>query len=178
MSDEHHDVSLLGLDNVPRGTLLGEQERVKRLESALPALLAATEGETDEIALEATLSCLLYQVLVQSNWCGFYRRVQDRLLKVGPYQGGLGCVSISFERGVCGCCARTEKRVLVPDVHAFPDHIACDSKTNSELVIPVFNSGRRLIAVLDLDSTSFNGFSEREADLLERLLEEAFRYVR
>jgi len=163
--------------SAPRGTLLSEPDRIDRLQAAIPQILAALHGESDEVAVEATLACLLWQTLLQTNWCGFYRRVQDRLLKVGPYQGLMGCLAISFDRGVCGTCARTEKTVLVPNVHEFPGHIACDSKTNSELVIPVRDASGKLIGVLDLDSESLNGFSESEASLLEELLAQAFRNV-
>ena len=89
--------------------------------------------ERDEIALEATLACLLWEALPQANWCGFYRRVGERMLAVGPYQGGMGCLRTPFERGVCGAAARTGQVQLVPDVHAFPGHIACDDATRSEL---------------------------------------------
>jgi L-methionine (R)-S-oxide reductase len=125
------------LPALPRGTLLPAAERAARLAEALPHIAAALDGETDEIAAEATLACLLSQVLVQTSWCGFYRRTGERLLTVGPYQGAMGCLRIPFDRGVCGACAREQRTQLVPDVHAFPDHIACDDATRSELVIPV-----------------------------------------
>ena len=174
--EEEHEISL-DLPSITRGVLLDQHVRIHRLQSACAGILAVIEGETNEIAVEASLSCLLYQVLVQTNWCGFYRRVEDRLLKVGPYQGQLGCLKISFDRGVCGTAARTERRVMVPNVHEFPGHIACDSKTNSELVLPVRNKQGRLIAVLDLDSESLDGFCDDEAELLEALLVKAFANV-
>lgn len=161
------------LEPVVRGTLLPEAARVARLEAALPQILAALEGETDEVAVEATLACLLWETLPQANWCGFYRRVADRMLAVGPYQGGMGCLRIPFERGVCGACARTETTQLVPDVHVFPGHIACDDATRSELVIPI-TVGGRLRAVLDLDSPHPDGFSGAEARTLETLLARVF----
>jgi GAF domain-containing protein len=163
------------LPAVPRGTLLPEAERLTRLEAALPQILAAVAGETDEVALQATLACLLWQTLPQANWCGFYRRVAERELAVGPYQGNMGCLRIAFERGVCGACARTETRQLVPDVHAFPGHIACDDATRSELVLPVRNAAGRLVAVLDLDCPEPSGFGEAEADRLQGLLDAVFR---
>ena len=158
------------LAKVARGTLLSEQERVARLQEALPQIEAALEGETDEVAIQATLACLLWETLPQANWCGFYRRVGDRMLAVGPYQGGMGCLRVPFERGVCGACARTGVAQRVPDVHAFPGHIACDDATRSELVIPVTADGR-LVAVLDLDSPHLDGFSAAEARILEDLLD-------
>ena len=157
------------LAKVARGTLLPEADRVARLELALPQIRAAVAGETDEVALEATLACLLWETLVQTNWCGFYRQVEERLLAVGPYQGGMGCLRIPYDKGVCGACARTGATQRVPDVHAFPGHIACDGATRSELVIPV-RVGGRVIAVLDLDSPHLDGFSPAEARILEDLL--------
>lgn len=157
------------LAKVARGTLLPEPERVARLEAALPQIEAAVAGETDPVAVQATLACLLWETLVQANWCGFYRRIGEDLLAVGPYQGGMGCLRIPFARGVCGACARTEATQLVPDVQAFPGHIACDDATRSELVIPV-SAGGRLRAVLDLDSPHPDGFSVGEARLLEGLV--------
>jgi len=161
------------LAKVARGTLLPEPERVARLREALPQIEAALAGETDQVALQATLACLLWEALPQANWCGFYRRVGERLLAVGPYQGGMGCLRIPFEKGVCGACARTGLTQLVPDVHAFPGHIACDGATRSELVIPVTVDGQ-LVAVLDLDSPHLDGFSETEARILEGLLAGSF----
>ena len=161
------------LAKVARGILLSEQERVARLQEALPQILAALEGETDDVAIEATLACLLWETLPQANWCGFYRRVSDRMLAVGPYQGGMGCLRIPFERGVCGVCARTLATQLVPDVRVFPGHIACDDATRSELVIPITVDGH-LLAVLDLDSPHLGGFSAAEARILEGLMAHAF----
>ncbi|MBL0210696.1 MAG: GAF domain-containing protein [Holophagaceae bacterium] len=162
------------LPRLDRGTLLPPLERVARLKAALPQILAAVEGETDEVALEATLACLLWETLVQTNWCGFYRRVAEDELAVGPYQGGMGCLRISFLRGVCGACARTGAVQLVPDVEAFPGHIACDDATRSELVLPVFDRAGRLFSVLDLDCAAPDGFSHGEADLLQALLHKVF----
>ena len=164
----------LFLPKLDRGTLLPPSERVARLREALPQILAAVAGETDEIALQSTLACLLWEALPQMNWCGFYRRVAEQELAVGPYQGGMGCLRIAFERGVCGACARTEALQLVPDVNAFPGHIACDDATRSELVLPVFNPDGRLIAVLDLDCPVVDGLSREEAELLQALLHEVF----
>src|SRR5689334_12986470 len=110
----------IALPPVARGTLLAEPERLARLEAALPQIHAAVEGETDAVALQATLACLLWETLVQTNWCGFYRRVGATTLAVGPYQGTMGCLRIDFARGVCGACARTRQVQLVADVHAFP----------------------------------------------------------
>ena len=163
------------LAKVARGTLLPEAGRLARLDEALPQIQAAVEGERDEVALEATLACLLWEALPQTNWCGFYRRVGERELAVGPYQGGMGCLRIAFERGVCGAAARTGRIQRVPDVHAFPGHIACDDATRSELVIPVLDGAGLLRGVLDLDSPHLDAFSEGESARLEALIAEVFR---
>jgi GAF domain-containing protein len=161
------------LPALARGTLLPTGERVARLEQALPQIRAALAGETDAVAIEATLACLLWETLIQTSWCGFYRRVGERTLAVGPYQGTMGCLRIDFGRGVCGACARSLEVQLVPDVAAAADHIACDDRTRSELVLPVVTGGV-LRAVLDLDSTHLDAFSREEADLLADLLAGVF----
>jgi GAF domain-containing protein len=159
------------LPRVARGTVLSPAERAARLREALPQIRAALEGETDSVAIQATLACLLWETLVQTNWCGFYRRVGESTLAVGPYQGTMGCLRIEFSRGVCGAAARTRETQLVPDVHAFPGHIACDDRTRSELVIPVLSKSGRVEGVLDLDSPHVDAFSRDEADLLRELLD-------
>jgi GAF domain-containing protein len=156
-----------------RGALLSEDERVVRLREADPQIRAALAGETDAVAIEATLACLLWETLVQTSWCGFYRRVGEETLAVGPYQGTMGCLRIDFARGVCGAAARTGEVQRVPDVEAFPGHIACDDRTRSELVIPVV-AGGSLRAVLDLDSAHLDGFSRAEEDLLVALVRDVF----
>lgn len=163
----------IALPSVARGTLLGRAERIARLSLAVPQIRAAVLGERDEIAVEATVACLLWETLVQTNWCGFYRRVSDRTLAVGPYQGGMGCLRIDFDRGVCGACARTREVQLVPDVSAVPFHIACDDRTRSELVVPVVARGE-LRAVLDLDSPHLDAFDAGEAEILHALVNELF----
>ncbi|HJV21848.1 MAG TPA: GAF domain-containing protein [Holophagaceae bacterium] len=157
------------LPKIPRGTLLPEAERVARLQEALPQIQAVLEGETDPVAVQSTLACLLWETLVQCNWCGFYRVVAPEMLAVGPYQGGMGCLRIPFKKGVCGAAARTRETQLVPDVHAFPGHIACDDATRSELVIPVAARGA-LRGVLDLDCPHLEGFGAQEARILEDFL--------
>lgn len=161
------------LSHVARGTLLPADARVARLAEALPRIRAALEGERDPVAIEATLACLLWEALPQTSWCGFYRRVAERMLAVGPYQGKMACLRIDFARGVCGACARTGEMQLVPDVSRVVDHIACDDRTRSELVLPVIASGE-LRAVLDLDSASLDAFDPREAELLQALLADVF----
>ncbi|WP_394841399.1 GAF domain-containing protein [Pendulispora brunnea] len=162
------------LVSATRGDLLPESARLERLDVALPQILAAVDGETDPIVIQATLSALLWETLPQTSWVGFYRRVAPSTLAVGPYQGPMGCLRIDFNRGVCGACARTNETQLVPDVRVFPDHIACDDATLSELVLPVRDSNGRVQAVLDLDARMLSGFSQAEATRLESLLSQAF----
>ena len=102
-------------------------------------ILALTEGEVDAVALMATLACEIHHADERFDWTGFYRVVAPELLKIGPYQGGHGCLVIPFARGVCGAAARTGEVQLVDDVDAFPGHIACASSTRSEIVLPVRN---------------------------------------
>ncbi len=143
------------------------------------AELAATcealcHGETDTVALMATLACEVFHADDRFDWVGFYRVVGPDLLKIGPYQGGHGCLVIPFARGVCGACARERAVQLVPDVDAFPDHIACASSTRSELVLPVFDGRGDLIAVFDLDSDQPDAFDQADVDGLMAILAAAF----
>jgi GAF domain-containing protein len=163
----------IDLEDARRDVLAPVAARLDRLERALPQIRAALAGETDAVALEATMACLLWEALPQTNWCGFYRRVGPSMLAVGPYHGGMGCLRIEFSRGVCGAAARTRTTQRVPDVHAFPGHIACDDRTRSELVVPVAPGGE-LRAVLDLDSPFLDAFSAEEATLLEALVRDVF----
>ncbi len=122
---------------------------------------AVIEGERDWLANLAQFSALVYQCVPSLNWAGFYM-ARGQELVVGPFQGKLACVRIPFTRGVCGACASTREIQLVEDVHAFPGHIACDSASNSELVLPVL-VGDRLVAVLDLDSPETARFDAEDA---------------
>ena len=138
---------------------------------------ALTHGETDEVALMATLACEIHHADDRFDWTGFYRVTQPELLKIGPYQGGHGCLVIPFSRGVCGAAARTREVQLVPDVNAFPGHIACASSTRSELVLPVFGLGKRLIGVLDIDSDQPDAFTDQDAAELQRILDDTFANI-
>jgi GAF domain-containing protein len=138
-------------------------------------LRALTHGETDEVALMATVACEVHQAHPLADWTGFYRVVAPELLKVGPYQGGHGCLVIPFSRGVCGAAARSGQAQIVPDVEAFPGHIACAASTRSELVLPVWNGAGRLLGVLDLDSDTPAAFDAADAEALAGIMAEVFR---
>ena len=142
---------------------------------ATKEILAITHGETDAVSLMATLACEIHQRHPLSDWTGFYRVAAPELLKIGPYQGGHGCLVIPFSRGVCGVCARTGEIQNVPDVDAFPGHIACASSTRSELVLPVRNGAGRLLGVLDLDSDTPAAFTKADEDWLVPLLAAVFK---
>jgi len=135
---------------------------------------ALTEGETDEIALMATLACEIHHCDARFDWTGFYRVTEPEILKIGPYQGGHGCLKIPFSRGVCGAAARIGETQLVADVEAFPGHIACSTSTRSELVVPVCNGAGVVIGVFDIDSNQPEAFTQEDADQMERLLTRIF----
>lgn len=141
------------------------------------SILALTHGETDTVALMATVACEIHANHPLSDWTGFYRVVAPELLKIGPYQGGHGCLVIPFSRGVCGACARTGQVQNVPDVDAFPDHIACSSSTRSELVLPVRNAAGKLLGVLDLDSNTPAAFTPEDEAWAVALLAEVFAHA-
>lgn len=133
-----------------------------------------TKGETDPIALMATVSCEIHHSDDRFDWTGFYRVVSPELLKIGPYQGGHGCLVIPFSKGVCGAAARKGQVQLVDDVDAFPGHIACASSTKSEIVLPVWNSKANLIAVFDIDSNLPAAFCQEDANGLAAILHNVF----
>jgi len=137
-------------------------------------LASLTEGEDDTVALMATVACELHHSDDRFDWTGFYRVVAPDLLKIGPYQGGHGCLKIPFSRGVCGAAARSGEAQLVADVDAFPGHIACASSTRSELVLPVWNAAGQLIAVLDIDSDQANAFTLDDQQQLAAILQQVF----
>ena len=134
-------------------------------------LSSVLEGVDDDIAAMATISSLVHHAFGHL-WTGFYRVVEaDQLLRVGPYQGALGCLEIQFGKGVCGTAAAKRQTVIVPDVEQFPGHIVCDSRARSEIVVPVFGANGSLRAVLDVDSEHLKAFDDEDATGLERLVE-------
>ncbi|MBE1294495.1 MAG: GAF domain-containing protein [Rhodobacteraceae bacterium] len=138
-------------------------------------IASLTEGETDAVALMATVACEVHHADDRFDWTGFYRVVAPELLKIGPYQGGHGCLVIPFARGVCGAAARTGEVQLVPDVDAFPGHIACASSTRSELVLPVWNGAGELLGVFDIDSDQPDAFTQVDADQMAAILAATFK---
>lgn len=141
-------------------------------------IAALTDGEDDSVALMATVACELHHSDDRFDWTGFYRVTTPELLKIGPYQGGHGCLVIPFARGVCGAAARTGEAQLIADVDAFPGHIACASSTRSELVLPVFGEGGKLLGVLDIDSNQPDAFRQEDADALTEILAQTFTDVK
>lgn len=144
-----------------------KRERYRTLEEQLRAVIGE---EPDLLASMASVACLLHNALPYYFWTGFYRRVSEDELLVGPYQGTLGCLRIRFDRGVCGAAARERRTVVVPDVHAFPGHIACDANSASEIVVPVFDARGELTAVLDVDSDVRDAFDDVDREHLERIV--------
>jgi L-methionine (R)-S-oxide reductase len=139
-------------------------------------ILAVLDGEPDRVARMATVASMLADAFDHYFWTGFYVVDPSREgeLVVGPYQGTLGCLRIAFGRGVCGTAAAERRTQLVADVHAFPGHIACDSRSASEIVVPVLDADGDLIAVFDVDATTPAAFDEVDQAALERLLAKVF----
>lgn len=148
-------------------------ERYAQVAEEIAAVLA---GEPNRTARMATVAAMLAATFEHYFWTGFYVVDADKPdeLVVGPYQGTLGCLRIAFGRGVCGTAAATHAVQLVPDVHAFPGHIACDGRSASEIVVPVFDPEGRLIAVFDVDSETPAAFDAVDAEGLSKILSEAF----
>ncbi len=148
----------LDLRNTPK------PQAYRELEAHIDAVLS---GITDEVAEMATVSALVHHAFGWL-WTGFYRTVEpNHLLRVGPYQGTLGCLDIQFGRGVCGTAAAERRTIIVDDVLTFPGHIACDARSRSEIVVPVFNAKKDVIAVLDVDADYASAFDEDDRVGLE-----------
>jgi GAF domain-containing protein len=149
------------------------QEKKKTYQLALKQIDAILEDESHLILKMATITCILKENFPYYFWTGFYL-VNDGELIVGPYQGTLGCLHIAFGKGVCGTAAKEQKTQIVKDVNKFPGHIACDSRSASEIVVPVFNHKKELIAVFDVDSTEKATFDEIDKEYLEKLFDKQF----
>ena len=137
----------------------------------LQSIEALIANETDLVTVMSTVSCELFHAFDYFNWVGFYRRVDDRTLKVGPYQGTHGCLTIDIEKGVCGKCAREGEIQIENDVNSIPHHIACSKDTKSEMVIPIKDYENTVRAVLDIDSTEINSFDEVDKKYLMTICE-------
>jgi L-methionine (R)-S-oxide reductase len=148
---------------------LTARQKEERYAELLVRIAAVLEEEPDLLAAMAAVASILHHGLPYFSWTGFYRRVGPELLRVGPYQGTLGCAEIPFARGVCGAAASRLSTVIVDDVDAFPGHIACDAASRSEIVVPVLDGAGELIAVLDVDSTLPAAFDEVDRRWLERV---------
>ena len=146
-------------------------EKIALYQEVEKRIRAAVDGETDPIAVMATVCCELRQSFPHFNWVGFYGVIQPGLLKIGPFQGGHACLTIPFERGVCGKCAREKTAQIVADVTKVPYHIPCSGSTRSEIVVPVYDSRHELCAVLDVDSDVPGVFDASDQRGLERIVE-------
>ena len=152
------------------------QDKDARYRETAQEIAAVLEGEPDRVARMATVAAMLRQAFDHFFWAGFYvvDPDTDQELVVGPYQGTLGCLRIALGRGVCGAAAAERRTLIVPDVEAFPGHIACDSRSRSEIVVPVFDAGGALIAVFDVDSTELAAFDAADAAGIEHILRRTF----
>lgn len=151
-------------------------DKADRYDAVAEEIAAVLESEPNVVARMATVSAMLASSFAHYFWTGFYLVDPDKAdeLVVGPYQGSLGCLRIAFGRGVCGTAAATGRSQVVADVHAFPGHIACDSRSASEIVVPVFGPDGRLIAVFDVDSDQAAAFDATDQAALERILAATF----
>ena len=154
---------------------LSDDKRVRYGELA-EEVASVLDGERDVIARMATVSSMLHHAFDAFFWTGFYVVDPDKgdELMVGPYQGTLGCLRIAFGRGVCGAAAAERRTLIVPDVEAFPGHIACDARSRSEIVVPVMDPNEALLGVLDVDAEALAAFDEIDAEGLTRILRETF----
>jgi len=153
----------------PQRRAADKPEAYRQLGRELAALL---EGERDLVANAANTAALLFEALPELNWAGFYFARTGGELVLGPFQGRPACVRIAAGRGVCGAAAQARRTLVVPDVHAFPGHIACDAASNSEIVVPLIRGSApdgELLGVLDLDSPRLARFDEEDRVGLERL---------
>ena len=156
-----------------KSEVLPPAEKERAYEDAIRQLDSILAGESHLILKMATINCVLREALPYYFWVGFYL-AHDGELVVGPYQGTLGCLHISYDRGVCGAAARTGSVQVVPDVEQFPGHIACDSNSRSEICVPVYDRAGNLIAVFDVDSTEPDSFDAIDEAFLTRIMSQHF----
>jgi L-methionine (R)-S-oxide reductase len=153
-------------------------EKTQRYAAVAKEIAAVLAGEPNLVARMATVASMLAAAFDHYFWTGFYVVDPEKReeLVVGPYQGSLGCLRIAFGQGVCGTAARSRQTQVVADVHAFPGHIACDSRSASEIVVPVVDARGHLIAVFDVDSETPAAFDRTDAEWLERILQDSFAH--
>ena len=161
----------------PRMTTETTTRRRESYRAMIPEIESLLADLDDSVAAMATAAAAVHSRLPYASWTGFYRVVAPGLLRIGPYQGPVGCLEIPFDRGVCGAAARGRTSQLVPDVNAFPGHIACDASARSEVVVPVIARGGELVAVLDVDSHQPAAFDEVDREGLEEVARRLAAYL-
>lgn len=144
-----------------------KQKRYQRLYKQIQDLIV--KSSNNPLSNMATINAVLYHKMEYFYWCGFYL-LQDGKLQVGPYQGSLACIDLPKGTGVCQAALTQQKTLVVPDVETFPGHIACDSRSQSEIVVPLYNKKQQLVGVLDVDSKTLNSFDETDAKELEKIV--------
>ncbi len=149
---------------------MDKTSKIEKYRSYQKSIEALLEGVYDEITVMSSITAVLFNEFEHYFWAGFYRVFNESQLIIGPYQGTVGCLFIDFGKGVCGDCAERKESIIVPDVHQYSGHIACDSRSNSEIVVPVFNGKKELIAVFDVDSTEYSAFDEIDQEYLEKIV--------
>ncbi len=152
---------------------MNAESKQKQYQQALTSITALLDGESDKIAMMASVCAILSEKFDTFFWTGFYRMIEGTLV-VGPYQGTPGCLRITPDRGVCGVAVSQRKTMIVDDVAKFPGHIACDARSRSEIVVPVMNAAGEWIAVLDVDSEQVAAFDEVDEEWLEKIVEAVF----
>ncbi|GMQ81816.1 MAG: GAF domain-containing protein [Rhodothermia bacterium] len=159
-------------------SLINGKEKRVAYERVAERIWLLIDESTDWVGAMATVVCELHHAFDYFHWTGFYRTIRPEWLQVGPYQGGHGCIDISFTNGVCGAAARTQKTQLLKDVTQFSGHIDCSPTTQSEIVVPIVTSSGETVAVLDVDSDNAAAFDELDLEFLEAICNElAARYA-
>ena len=146
-----------------------KQKKINKYKRIYLQIEELLKKSNDELAHMATINAILYHKIDYFFWCGFYRLVEGTLI-VGPYQGPVACQILEKNKGVCWSSINQQKTIIVPDVHLFPGHIACDSRSQSEIVIPYFDINGTIKGVLDIDSKEKNSFDEIDATYLEKII--------
>lgn len=148
-----------------------EDKKREIYEELIPEIESTLVSCPDLVAGMATVACVIHHAFPHFFWTGFYRVIKPEMLAIAPYQGTLGCLTIPFDKGVCGFAATARETIIVDDVHEFENYIACDSRSCSEIVIPLFDSKGEITGVLDVDSTEYSAFDMTDAKYLEKICE-------